>query len=253
MCGLGSQRCALFAPQAFSGLRVRDAQPALSYLWDDNSGLLGWDVTSRGGTNVSYQNGSTADGVSGLMPFPYALRGASRASPIVARSPSFCAPVSISFKLHGAPKPVVDPTLIHATLGAKNGVPARSYSFKRLDVPPKPTGGFSQLMIAACKRLGMKPVCDHPSYCRNDKTASLYLGQSNHISYPPHRNSNNFNPVGWAKLRSHWDGACVYTAGARGNYALCNAPTNTHAWYTPQPSARLAQQLYNDDNASFGM
>ena len=87
-------------------------------------------------------------------------------------------------------------------------------------------------MVSACKALGMKPVCDHPGYCRNDGSA-LYIGQTGHLAYRPHRNSNNYLPVGLAAVRDKWDGLCSYTANANGNNALCNIPTNTHAWRNP--------------------
>ena len=47
---------------------------------------------------------------------------------------------------------------------------------KRLD-----STTFSAAMVLECNRFGMKPVCEHPSYCRNDAKA-LYIGQSSHIT-----------------------------------------------------------------------
>ena len=41
----------------------------------------------------------------------------------------------------------------------------------------------------------MKPLCDHPSYCKTD-TLSWYVGQSHHIAYPPHRNNDSYFPSG---------------------------------------------------------
>ena len=46
---------------------------------------------------------------------------------------------------------------------------------------------FSHLMVAECKKMDMRPVCEHPSYCRNDK-AALYIGQYYHLSISPYRN-----------------------------------------------------------------
>ena len=63
--------------------------------------------------------------------------------------------------------------------------------------------------------------------------ASLYIGQTGHLAYAPHRNSNNYVPSGFAAVREKWKGLCSYTAKAKGNYALCNYPTNTHSWKTP--------------------
>jgi len=87
-------------------------------------------------------------------------------------------------------------------------------------------------MIEACNKIGMKPVCDHRNYCRNDKK-SLYLGQTHHVAYKPHRNNNSFMPGGFAAIADMWDGLCSYTANANRNYALCNIPINTHAWRHP--------------------
>jgi hypothetical protein len=87
-------------------------------------------------------------------------------------------------------------------------------------------------MVAGCKQFGMKPVCDHRQYCKNDKQA-LYIGQTNHIAYAPHRHNKGYMPSGFDQVQHLWNGLCSYTAKARGNYALCNIPANTHAWRTP--------------------
>ena len=87
-------------------------------------------------------------------------------------------------------------------------------------------------MREVCNDLGMKPVCDHPSYCRNDGL-SLWIGQSSHLSHKGTRNNNNYSPGGFAAIRDRWNGLCVYTNNARGNYALCNIPINSHAWRHP--------------------
>ena len=80
----------------------------------------------------------------------------------------------------------------------------------------------------------MKPVCDHPRYCKNDK-AALYIGQTGHIAYPPHRNNNSYFPSGWPSISQQWSGLCSYTAKAKakGVYALCNIPTTSHSWQPP--------------------
>merc|ERR1711990_1340618 len=93
--------------------------------------------------------------------------------------------------------------------------------------------GYSDRMVDSCKQYGMKPVCDHPSYCRNDKSRSLYIGQSGHLAYAPHRNNNNYAPKGFAAIASKWSNLCSYTNNANRNYALCNIPANTHAWRHP--------------------
>ena len=57
-----------------------------------------------------------------------------------------------------------------ARLGAKNGIASHVYDFKLLHLQTPAAKGqtYSQLMVAACKTVGMKPVCDHPNYCRNN-------------------------------------------------------------------------------------
>ena len=84
-------------------------------------------------------------------------------------------------------------------------------------------------MIAKCTKLGMKPVCEHPSYCKKD-AKSLYLGQSGHLSYPAHRNSNKLTGH-MASIRDNWKGVCNYAAKVNGGgNALCNIPINSHSW-----------------------
>ena len=117
-----------------------------------------------------------------------------------------------------------------AKLGAKNGVSANTYTF-RVTTASSTSGSYSSIMIRDCAKHGMKPVCEHPSYCKNDN-AALYIGQTSHISYAPYRNINSYFPSGWSSIKDKWSGLCVYVAKANGNYALCNQPTNTHAWKT---------------------
>ena len=126
---------------------------------------------------------------------------------------------------------MVDPG--KTSLGSKNGVPANTYLFKVVKLASR-SGQYSANMRAACKNAGkgFKPVCDHPSYCRNDGTA-IYIGQSGHLAYRPHRINNNYSPSGLSKIWSMWNGVCSYTGNANGNYALCNIPANSHAWRHP--------------------
>merc|ERR1712216_638805 len=123
-------------------------------------------------------------------------------------------------KIDGAP--------FTASLGAKNGVPPRTYDFQVVKASST-SGRHSDIMIKDCGKAGMKPVCDHPSYCKTDKNA-IYLGQNEHIAYPGHRNDKNRMPSGFDKIAKQWNGLCSYTAGANGNHALCNVPSNTHSW-----------------------
>ena len=117
------------------------------------------------------------------------------------------------------------------SLGARDGVSAKQYKFAVRAISTT-SGSYSAAMRTECNKYGMKPVCDHRNYCKNDGGA-LYLGQAHHISYPPHRNINSWFPTGWSSIRSNWNGLCNYAANAHGNHALCNMPTNTHSWRTP--------------------
>jgi hypothetical protein len=118
-----------------------------------------------------------------------------------------------------------------ADLGPKNGVAKRKYIFQVTKLASK-SGAYSDLMIAQCATFGMKPVCDHRSYCDGDKNA-VFLGQTHHLAYKPHRNNNNFAPSGFSRIRNQWNGKCSYTGAANGNYALCNIPANSHSWRHP--------------------
>jgi len=118
-----------------------------------------------------------------------------------------------------------------ATLAAKNGAKGGLFDFAISKLAAR-NGKYSDRMVEQCKKLGMKPVCDHPSYCKNDK-AAVYLGQTGHLAYKPHRNNDGYMPTGFSDIRGKWDSLCSYTNNANGNNALCNIPTNTHAWRNP--------------------
>merc|ERR1712072_723309 len=142
----------------------------------------------------------------------------------------------------------------HVALGAKNGVPARKYIFQRV-AASEDNGAYSRVMIRDCKRHGMKPICDHPSYCKNDKKV-IYLGQSGHVEYPGHRKNNGMFPKGWSKHARKFDRLCAYTGKAHGNKALCNMPKNSHSWRKPSEAqsfmcakivSKEATVLYNPD------
>jgi len=116
-----------------------------------------------------------------------------------------------------------------AKLGSRNGVPRRRYEFKIVQTDIR-SGKFSAAQISECKKFGMKPICDHRSYCRNDKQV-LYLGQDHHLAYRPHRLNKGYSPRGLDKIARNWDGLCAYTGrhGPR-DHTLCNIPGNTHSW-----------------------
>jgi len=128
-----------------------------------------------------------------------------------------------------------DKTLVFkARLGSRNGVPARDYWFLPTKAE-KTTGSYSQIMIDQCKKYGMKPVCDHKSYCRSDSN-SIYIGQDHHLPHGGHRNTNQYFPSGWSSIKAKWDGLCTYTKAAHRKHALCEQSRGSHAW-------KLASQM----------
>ena len=53
----------------------------------------------------------------------------------------------------------------------------------RLEFAPKT---YSRLMQVSCEQLGMQPVCDHSSFCKDDERA-LFIGQTGSIANPNER------------------------------------------------------------------
>merc|ERR1711871_347363 len=124
-----------------------------------------------------------------------------------------------------------------AELGSKNGVPARTYTFQMVKASTT-SGKYSDIMINDCKKIGMKPVCDHPSYCKTDKNA-VYIGQTHHLAHGGHRGTSAYFPSGWSTIASEWDGLCAYTANHGSPKALCNHAAGSHAWQTPAQSPKF--------------
>merc|ERR1719271_1653153 len=119
-------------------------------------------------------------------------------------------------------------------IGAKNGVPARVYSFRQMRYDGRNGGNYADTSIRGCRKNGhgWKPVCDHPSYCRNDRRA-LYIGQSHHLAYGGHWH-NNYMPHGlmvW-KNRFRQNGMCFFTGNHGGKHRDLCAHGNSHTWRT---------------------
>lgn len=128
--------------------------------------------------------------------------------------------------------------MFRATLEGKNGVAKKKYFF--LPVSTTETSGtYSDIMVDECNKFQMKPVCDHPSYCKNDEKA-LYIGQSHHLAYKPHRKNSGYMPGGFSQIENKWDGMCAYTnrKGQKDN-ALCNIPSNSHGWFAVASAQRF--------------
>ena len=119
-----------------------------------------------------------------------------------------------------------------AMLGGRNGVPEQEVFFAPASTTE--TGGsYTDIMIQECEKLGMKPVCDHPSYCKTDNKA-FYIGQDHHVEHGGHRNTDSYFPTGWSEVRDHFHNLCAYTANHGGHEkALCHDGGGSHAWKTP--------------------
>jgi hypothetical protein len=97
-----------------------------------------------------------------------------------------------------------------ADLGAKNDVPASKVWFAIIKSPIH-GGSFTTNMINACAKLGMKPVCDHPSWCKdNDK--AIYIGQTHLLSHESHASKAEYNPSGWPAIRGKFTNVCFFSA-----------------------------------------
>ena len=96
---------------------------------------------------------------------------------------------------------------------------------------------YSSVMRTQCAKIGMKPVCDHRSYCFVDSAQSVFIGQTHHLGFPRHRHDSRYMPDGFAAIAKHWDGLCSYCNNQQSGKALCNIPINTHSWRTPQQAS----------------
>jgi len=143
-----------------------------------------------------------------------------------------CAKVTGRWNAHGVSR--VWRTWHNIRLAAKNGVPARRYTFREMRYQGHHGGDYSQTAIKGCRQNGhgWKPVCDHPSYCRNDRK-SIYIGQSHHMAYGGHWN-NSYMPRGLYVHKNQFrrDGMCYYTGRHGGNHRNLCAHGNSHTWRT---------------------
>ena len=88
---------------------------------------------------------------------------------------------------------------------------ARSYTFKVVKASTT-SGKYSDIMIQDCAKVGMKPVCDHPSYCKTDSKA-VYIGQSHHVAYPGHRHNGGCAATSSSIAQACGASACGVSAG----------------------------------------
>jgi hypothetical protein len=120
-------------------------------------------------------------------------------------------------------------------LGSRNGAPGGAYTFQKTRAAVQ-SGNFDTIMVNECNKIGMKPLCDHPSYCKNDPK-STYIGQTHHIAYYPHRNVGGYFPSGWDNLKGKFtNDFCTYTAQHGGSHQSLCTNGGSHSWY--QASSR---------------
>ena len=133
------------------------------------------------------------------------------------------------------PPPELPAGSFAATLGAFNGVPQRTYLFLAMTSPK--TGvrhDYADEMIAVCRTVGMKPICDLGEHCK-DNPASIFIGQTHHIAHGENIKHPEYFPSGWAGIKSKFDDMCMFCPHAfsqsRGlGQALCPVGGNSHDW-----------------------
>jgi hypothetical protein len=114
-------------------------------------------------------------------------------------------------------------------LGSRSGAPSGTYKFQKVRIEAT-SGNYDTVMVNECSKKGMKPLCDHPSYCRNDPRAT-YIGQDGHMSYKPHFNQDGYYPSGWSSLKGKFPGDfCVFTGPHGGAHQTLCTNGNSHHW-----------------------
>ena len=119
-----------------------------------------------------------------------------------------------------------------AELGAKNGAQSGEYFFQLVQTK-KTSGSYTDIMVEECDKIGMKPLCEHPSYCKNN-AQSIYIGQTNHIAHGGHKNEDSYFPSAWWAVKDKFPSRfCTYTNNHGGHdKALC-INGGSHHWRTP--------------------
>jgi len=141
-------------------------------------------------------------------------------------------PASLADGVAEAPCGLLGGSMISGVIGAKNGVAEKTYWFYPTTTEAK-SGSYTQIMKDECAKIGMKPLCDHPSYCKNDQD-TVYIGQTYHIAHTPHRTHMSYFGAGWKDINDQFPKKfCTFT-GKNGNDAksLCTTGGG-HAWNTP--------------------
>merc|ERR1712160_118689 len=123
-------------------------------------------------------------------------------------------------------------------LEGQNGVDSGVYKFQRLRVQTV-SGNYDTIAVDECAKKGMKPLCDHPSYCKSDPRAT-YIGQTNHIALLPHLNQDSYFPKGWAELKGKFPAEfCTFTGPHGGTGKTLCTSGSSHAWRTPSENKEI--------------
>merc|ERR1719253_1119347 len=122
-------------------------------------------------------------------------------------------------------------------LRRKNGSKSGRYTFRVMKTSAK-SGSYTNIMVNTCRKAGMKPVCDHRSYCRTDRR-SIYIGQTHHMAHAPHRRAR-WMPAGWRRLkRSFPRKFCTFTGRHGGNHRALCTNGGSHYWAAPRRNNRI--------------
>merc|ERR1711957_992421 len=123
-------------------------------------------------------------------------------------------------------------------LGSKNRANAGKYTFQKVRVTAT-SGNMDTIMVNECDKKDMKPLCDHPSYCKTDPRAA-YIGQTNHTALRPHLNQDSYFPKGWAELKGKFPAEfCTFTGPHGGTGKTLCTSGSSHAWRTPSENKEI--------------
>jgi hypothetical protein len=124
---------------------------------------------------------------------------------------------------------------------AKNNVPAQTYFM--LSTSAATNNGqsvFSNTMVTECAKYKMKPICEHPSYCKQysgPDGPALYLGQASHTAYGQFRKTMSNWPAGWSLAAANMftQTGCTYQNPT--SSSMCSHKPNGYGYVWDQWSA----------------
>jgi hypothetical protein len=131
---------------------------------------------------------------------------------------------------------------VYAYLTSWHSLQTTAETVKLHNLPTNRT--YSDEMLAACAAVGMKPVCNHPGYCKTDPRA-LYLGQNSHLSINKNLNDPKQTPPRFKYIARMFDNTCSYCSMAQKGQALC-ASGNSHGWRQIAKASIKTANQYNE-------